>query len=318
MHGVGLADHALADLVLHFQQFIALAFEHAVDRNAGPARHHRRHVIGGHRFGRDDGRRRRAFGRLQLFLELGHGAVLQLARLLIIAAANGVGEIVLGLVELFLQLGRRIELVLLGLPLRGQRVGLLFELRQIFLKPLQPVLGRGVALLLQRLLLDLEPHDLAVEIVELFGFGIDLHAQPRRRLVDQVDGLVGQEAVGDVAVRQGRRRHQRAVGDLHLVVRLVSVLQAAQDRDRILDARLVDIDRLEAPRQGGVLLDVLAVFVERGGADAMQVAARQRRFEQVRRIHGAVGLAGADDGVHLIDEENVEAGSTGDFLPSPP
>ena len=45
----------------------------------------------------------------------------------------------------------------------------------------------------------------------------------------------------------------------------------------------------------------------------MQVAARQRRFEQVRRIHGAVGLAGADDGVHLIDEENVEAGSSGDF-----
>jgi hypothetical protein len=26
------------------------AFEHAVDRDAGPARHHLRHVIGGHRF----------------------------------------------------------------------------------------------------------------------------------------------------------------------------------------------------------------------------------------------------------------------------
>ena len=46
----------------------------------------------------------------------------------------------------------------------------------------------------------------------------------------------------------------------------------------------------------------------------MQVAARQRRLEQVRRIHGAIGLAGADDGVHLVDEENVEAGRAGDFL----
>ena len=46
----------------------------------------------------------------------------------------------------------------------------------------------------------------AVELVELLGLGIDLHAQARRRLVHQVDGLVGQEAVGDVAVRQRRRR----------------------------------------------------------------------------------------------------------------
>ena len=78
--------------------------------------------------------------------------------------------------------------------------------------------------------------------------------------------------------------------------------------------RLVDIDRLEAPRQGGVLLDMLLVFVERGGADAMQFAARQRGLEQVRRIHGAVGFAGADDGVHLVDEQHVGAGRAGHFL----
>ena len=58
---------------------------------------------------------------------------------------------------------------------------------------------------------------------------------------------------------------------------------------------------------------MLLVFVERGGADAMQFAARQRRLEQVRGIHRAVGLAGADDGVHLVDEENVGAGRAGDF-----
>jgi hypothetical protein len=32
------------------------------------------------------------------------------------------------------------------------------------------------------------------------GLEVDLHPQARRRLVDQVDGLVRQEAVGDVAV----------------------------------------------------------------------------------------------------------------------
>ena len=37
---------------LHVQQLVALAFEHLVDRHAGPARHHRGDVLGGDRFAR--------------------------------------------------------------------------------------------------------------------------------------------------------------------------------------------------------------------------------------------------------------------------
>jgi hypothetical protein len=33
-----LADHALAQLVFHAQQLLALAFQHLVHRHAGPAR----------------------------------------------------------------------------------------------------------------------------------------------------------------------------------------------------------------------------------------------------------------------------------------
>ena len=178
---------------------------------------------------------------------------------------------------------------------------------QLLFEPLEPLLRAGIALLLERLLLDLEPHDLAVDRIELLRLGIDLHLQPRRRLVDQVDRLVRQKAVGDVAVRQRRRGDDRRVGDAHAVMLLVLVLQAAQDRDRVLDRRLADEDRLEAPRERGVLLDVLLVFVERGRADAMQLAARQRRLEQVRGIHRAVGLAGADQRVHLVDEQDDAA-----------
>ena len=67
---------------------------------------------------------------------------------------------------------------------------------------LEPVLRRGIGFLLQRLLLDLELHEPAVDFVEFFRLRIDLHAQARRRLIDQVDRLVGQKAVGDVAVRK--------------------------------------------------------------------------------------------------------------------
>ena len=71
--------------------------------------------------------------------------------------------------------------------------------------------------------------------------------------------------------------------------------------------RLGHEHRLEAPRQRRVLLDMLLVFVERGRADAVQLAARQRGLEQVGRVHRAVGLAGADQRVHLVDEQDDAA-----------
>ncbi len=146
------------------------------------------------------------------------------------------------------------------------------------------------------------------------GFEFDLHAQAGGRLVDQVDRLVGQETVGDVPVGQRRGRDDGGVGDADAVMQLILLLQAAQDRDRILDGRLGDEHRLETPRQRRVLLDVLAVFVERGRSDAMELAARQGGLEQVRGVHRALGLPGADEGVHLVDEQDDAALGGGHFV----
>ena len=212
------------------------------------------------------------------------------------------------MIELGLELLRVRELVLLGLPARGEVGGLLLERDQFLLEPLEPLLRTWIALLPQRFLLDLEPNDLAVDRVQLLGLGIDLHLEARGRLVDQVDCLVRQIAIRDVAVRKRRRRDQRRIGDANAMVLLVFVLEPAQDRDGIFDARLVDVDRLEAPGEGRVLLDIFLVFIERGRPDAVQFAACERRLEQVGGVHGALRLAGADEGVHLVDEQDDAAG----------
>ena len=88
---------------------------------------------------------------------------------------------------------------------------------------------------------------------------------------------------------------------------LEPLAQAAQDRDGVLDARLVDEHRLEPALQRGVLLDVLAVLVERGRADHVQLAAGEHRLEHVAGVHRAFGGAGADDGVQLVDEQQDPA-----------
>src|SRR5204863_104484 len=82
-----------------------------------------------------------------------------------------------------------------------------------------------------------------VELVELLGLAVDLHADAACRLVHQVDRLVGEEAVGDVAVRKSRGSHDRGVGNADAVVELVLLLEATEDRDRILDRGLGDENR---------------------------------------------------------------------------
>ena len=77
-----------------------------------------------------------------------------------------------------------------------------------------------------------------------------------------------------------------------------------QDLDRLIDRRRIDDDRLEAALQRAVLLDVLAVLVERRGADALQLAARERRLQHVGGVDGALGAARADERVQLVDEQD--------------
>ncbi len=79
---------------------------------------------------------------------------------------------------------------------------------------------------------------------------------------------------------------------------------AEQDLVRLVHGRLVDHHRLEASLEGGVLLDVLAVLVQGGGPDALELAARQRRLEDVRRVDGALGGSSPDQGVELVDEQD--------------
>ena len=124
-------------------------------------------------------------------------------------------------------------------------------------------------------------------------------------LVDHVDRLVGQLAVVDVARRQFDRRLHRFAGVAQLVELLEIGLEALEDLDRVGDARLLDVDLLEPADQRAVLLEILPVFLVGRRADAAQRALRQRRLQQVRRVHRAArGGAGADDGMNLVDEED--------------
>src|SRR5262249_46232824 len=157
------------DFVLHPQQLFALALQHSLDRYAGPARDDLRDVVGGDRLLDEGPLGGSRFDGFELLLELGNAAIGELARALVFAAPLRIRELVARLLELRLELLGIRELVLLGLPAGGQRGGLLLEPGELFFEPRQAILGAGIGLLAQRLLLDLEANNLAVERVELLG-----------------------------------------------------------------------------------------------------------------------------------------------------
>ena len=127
--------------------------------------------------------------------------------------------------------------------------------------------------------------------------------------VHDVDRLVGQVAGGDVAVREADGGLDGGVGVFALVVLFILRADTAQDEHGVFGRRVVDLDGLEAALEGGVLLDVLTVFRERGGADALDFAAGKGRLEDVGGVHRAFGGAGADDRVHLVDEQDDVLGA---------
>ena len=88
------------------------------------------------------------------------------------------------------------------------------------------------------------------------------------------------------------------------MVDLVALLQPAEDRDGVLDRRLPHEDRLEPPLERRVLLDVLAVLVEGGGADHAELTPGEGRLQHVGRVRRTLGRAGAHQRVHLVDEQD--------------
>ena len=169
---------------------------------------------------------------------------------------------------------------------------------------MQAALAQGIGLLFQADLLDLQLGDAVGQIIHLAGHTVHLSLDHGAGFIHQVDGLIRQEAVGDIAVREGCGGDQRIIADLHAVEHLIALLQAAQDGDGVLHCWLIHLHRLEPALQCGIFFDILAVLVQRGRTDAVQLAPGQHGLEQVACIHGTVGLARTHDGVQLINEED--------------
>ncbi len=98
------------------------------------------------------------------------------------------------------------------------------------------------------------------------------------------------------------------------MVVLVFLFKSTQDGDGLRRAGLVHHHLLETALQGFVLLEIFLVLVEGSGADGAQFASRQRRLQDVGRVHSAATPARTDQGVYLIYEEDDLSVAVHDIL----
>src|SRR5579872_3003314 len=96
---------------------------------------------------------------------------------------------------------------------------------------------------------------------------------PRARLVYEINGLIRQETVRDVAVGVGHGKADGLVGVADRVKLLVAILDAVKDLGGVGLVGRRNLHRLEAAFQGAVLLDGLAVLAGSSGANALDLAA---------------------------------------------
>ena len=300
-NGLVLPHHAFTQLIFHVKQFFALALHHLVNRNSSPPRHDFCDLLGGYLLLEHPSLRG---GLGELLLQLRDNGIHKLASTREIAAPLHALQFAACLIELLFDFLHGGELFLLRLPNRGEIGRFLFQLGDFLVDFLEALLRRFICLFLQGLTLDLKLNDAAVDFVDLLRLGIGFHADAASRLVHKVNGFVRQKSIGDVAIGQGRGGDNRTIGNANAVMDLVFFFETAQDRNRLLDRRLANKHRLEASSERRVLLDMLSVLVQRRCADAVQFATRKRRLEHIGSIHRPFRLAGANQGVEFVNEQN--------------
>src|SRR6185369_1208597 len=167
------------------------------------------------------------------------------------------------------------------------------------------------ARLLELVVRDRVLHSVNDELDSLLDFG-DLLGQgglaqfhASTRLVNEVNGLVRKEAIRDVAIRVAYGELDRFVRVSHGVEFLVTVLDAEEDLDSVVFVRRWDLYGLEAAFERAIFFYRLAIFTRRGCADALNLAARKSRLQDIGRIERTLGGACSDQGMKFIDEDDT-------------
>ncbi len=122
-------------------------------------------------------------------------------------------------------------------------------------------------------------------------------------LVHGINSLVGEIAVTDVTFGERHTRVESLGCIYYIMVGLILLAYVVENHTRLLGSGRLDHYLLETTLEGTVILNVLAIFVDRRGTYTLYLTACKRRLEKIGGIHRAGRIAGTDYGVKLVDKQ---------------
>src|SRR5690349_18124009 len=112
-----------------------------------------------------------------------------------------------------------------------------------------------------------------LHVSDLIGQRSLAQLNARAHLIDEIDGFVGQEAIGNIAVRMGNRELDSLFRVRDRMEFLVTVLDAVDDLYSIAFVRRWNFHGLEAAFERAVFLDRFAIFARSRRADTLNFSA---------------------------------------------
>ncbi len=131
-----------------------------------------------------------------------------------------------------------------------------------------------------------------------------IHPHPRPRLINRINRLIRQQPRRQIPRRQLHRRLKRPLRILHHMMRLIRLRNPLQNLYRIFLRRLIHNHRLKTPLQRRIFFNGLVIFLQRCRAHNLHFAPRQRRLQNIRRVHRTFRTARAHHRMQLIQKQN--------------
>ncbi len=107
---------------------------------------------------------------------------------------------------------------------------------------------------------------------------------PGTRFIKCVDRLIGKVPVGDVSCGELNAGFNGIIRVNDIVMLFIPLLDVMEDMYRLFHRSRLDQNFLEPAFESAILLNVLAVLIERGCPDALYLAPGQSRLKHVGGI----------------------------------
>ena len=130
---------------------------------------------------------------------------------------------------------------------------------------------------------------------------------PGSGFIKQVNCLVRQVTVSQIATGKLHRGLYRFIRDGHAVMLLIAFPQPFHDADRLLRGWFIHHHALKTPLQRTILFNGFAVFRNGGRSHQLQLPACQLRLENIGGVHCAFRRPDPDNRMQLVDKQNNAA-----------